>query len=107
MKKVLLIGSNGLLGSSLVKVLQPLFKLITVTRTSQNSDYNLDMASKSKSSQLFSEVKPDLIINLAALTNVDTCEENIDLAYRVNSRIAENIANNTSSFFIISLYSAP
>lgn len=96
MKKVLLIGSNGLLGSSLVQKLKPHFNLFTVTRTSPNSSCNLDMSSRSESALLFAKVKPDFIVNLAALTNVDTCEENMSLAYRVNTLIAENIANYTN-----------
>lgn len=92
MKKVLVIGSSGLLGSSLVKSLAPLFSVITVTRTSSDSDYNLDMTSKKRSADLLLEVNPDFIVNLAALTNVDVCEDDINLAYNVNTKIAENIA---------------
>jgi dTDP-4-dehydrorhamnose reductase len=54
------------------------------------------MTSKIKSIQFFTEIKPDLIVNLAALTNVDICEENVNLAYQVNIKIAENIAAYSS-----------
>jgi dTDP-4-dehydrorhamnose reductase len=104
MKKVLIIGSSGLLGTSLVKLLAPLFKLITVTRTSPDSDYNIDMTSTSKSVYLLSEIKPDFIVNLAALTNVDACEDDINLAYNVNTKIAENIAkysNDREAVFVV------
>ncbi|MBE8233729.1 MAG: sugar nucleotide-binding protein [Endozoicomonadaceae bacterium] len=97
MKRVLLIGSNGLLGSTLVKYLEPYFELITVTRTSLKSDYNLDMTSNKVSSKLFHEVNPDFIINLAALTDLDVCEKDINLAYKVNTKVAENIANYSNS----------
>jgi len=95
-KKVLLIGSNGLLGTSLTKVLKPKYELVTVTRSSSGSDCNLDMTSSRNSMQLLKDVKPDLIVNLAALTNLDVCEVDINLAYRVNTRIAENIAAYTN-----------
>ncbi len=104
MKRVLLIGSNGLLGASLVKRLKPQYKLITVTRVSENSDYNVDMTSTNGCINLLSEIKPDIIINLAALTNVDMCEDNINLAYNVNTKIAENIAlysNQSCSSFVV------
>jgi dTDP-4-dehydrorhamnose reductase len=103
-KKVLLIGSNGLLGTSLANVLRPYYELVTVTRTSLNSDYNLDMTSKIISDQLLAKIKPDLIVNLAALTNVDICETNVNLAYRVNTKIAENIAaysNGLTDVFVV------
>lgn len=38
------------------------------------------------------EDKPDLIINCAAYTNVDACEENVDTAYKVNAIGARNLA---------------
>ncbi|QDE30503.1 dTDP-4-dehydrorhamnose reductase family protein [Shewanella polaris] len=104
MKKLLLIGSNGLLGTSLVKLLQPHYELVTLTRTSPNSDYNLDMTSKIKCSHLLAEVKPDLIVNLAALTNVDACEYDLNFAYQVNTRIAENISaysNHHKDVFVV------
>jgi len=92
MKKLLLIGSNGLLGSSLINILRQRYQVITVTKTSPNSDYNFDMSSKHNSELLFNKVKPDFIVNLAALTNVDLCESDLNLAYLVNTRIAENIS---------------
>ncbi len=36
---------------------------------------------------------PDLIIHTASLTDVDLCERNPDLAYRINVKITENLAN--------------
>ncbi len=97
MKRVLLIGSNGLLGSSLFKYLAPDYDVVTVTRKSDSSDFQVDMASKKKSDLLLSNIKPDFIINLAALTNVQLCEDNISLAYQVNTKIAENIAKYCES----------
>jgi len=91
-KKVLLIGANGLLGASLVKFLGPYFELVTVTRKSPNSDFKLDMVSSVKSAHLLSAIEPDFIVNLAALTSVNACENDINLAYNVNTKIAENIA---------------
>ena len=37
------------------------------------------------------EKKPDFIINWAALTNVDFCEENRKKTYAVNVKIVQNI----------------
>ncbi|MDD8058641.1 sugar nucleotide-binding protein [Shewanella metallivivens] len=93
MKTILLIGSNGLLGSSLSIKLKNNFNLITVTRKSRDSSYQTDMSSKVDSHDIFNTTNPDIIINLAALTDVDLCEKNISLAYRTNTKIVENIAD--------------
>lgn len=95
MKTILLIGSNGLLGSSLTIKLKNNFNLITVTRKSRDSNYQTDMSSKVDSQAIFNTTNPDIIINLAALTDVDLCEKNISLAYKANTRIVENIASYT------------
>ncbi|PSU50929.1 hypothetical protein C9J12_02890 [Photobacterium frigidiphilum] len=92
MKKVVIVGSNGLLGSSLLKVLADKYEVTTITRKSEHSDYQVDMTSLNLSQSVLSDISPDFIINLAALTNVDTCECDINLAYLVNTKIAENIA---------------
>jgi dTDP-4-dehydrorhamnose reductase len=92
MKKILLIGSNGLLGSSLSKVLSLTHNVVTVTRKSENSDFKCDLTSENESIKLFEKINPEIIINLAALTDVDTCEKNVQLAYLVNTKIAENIS---------------
>lgn len=106
MKRLLLIGSNGLLGSSLVTRLRLNYDVTTVTKRSVNSDFNIDFSSKELSYRLLKEIKPDLIVNLAALTSVDVCESNINLAYKVNTSIAENIAaycHSNSGVFVVHL----
>ncbi|ENN9980414.1 SDR family oxidoreductase [Vibrio vulnificus] len=92
MNSLLIVGSSGLLGSTLVKLLEKFYDIKTITRTSENSDYCLDMSDTSLALTKLREIEPNYIINLAALTDVDKCETDIDSAYRINTRIAENIA---------------
>ncbi len=53
--------------------------------------------------EVFYKIKPEVIIHTAALTNVDECESNKELAYRINAegtrRVAE-IAKELGSFLI-------
>lgn len=92
MESILIVGSSGLLGSSLVKALEGRFSVKTLTRTSEGSDFSLDMSNSVAALNILRKVKPNYIINLAALTDVDKCEADIESAYLINTRIAENIA---------------
>ena len=86
MKKVLLIGADGMLGGELKERLE---KIYDVTGTTLQT---LDITDKEAVLAKAEEVKPYFIINCAAYTNVDGCEVNTDLAMAVNGTAVENIA---------------
>ena len=58
------------------------------------ADYdNLDISDRAAVAAWFSEKGPyDLVINCAAVTNVDGCERDEAAAFRVNAYGAENLA---------------
>lgn len=111
-QKVLITGSNGLLGQKLV------YKLLdnedfSVVATSRGDNrlliqegykyYNLDISSKSEVEKIFEIENPDIIINTAAITNVDLCELDNDLADLINYQAVTYLADeakNYGSFFI-------
>lgn len=86
MKKVLLIGADGMLGGELRERLE---KKYDVTGTTLET---LDITDREAVLAKAEEVKPYFIINCAAYTNVDGCEVNTDLAMAVNGTAVENIA---------------
>jgi len=100
MKKVLLIGADGMLGGELKERLE---KKYEVTGTTLET---LDITDKEAVLAKAKEVKPYYIINCAAYTNVDGCEVNYDLANSVNGLAVANIAEaakeNDSTFIHIS-----
>lgn len=85
MKKVLLIGSDGMLGGELAERLIGKADIFTTTANT------LDICDKEAVINKVKEVNPYFIINCAAYTNVDGCEINFDLANRVNGKALENI----------------
>lgn len=117
MKSVLVLGSTGLLGSSLVDYLMSLnaFRVQTHSNTHTNTTVKADLTSLEETLQILDEIRPDIIINLIALTNVDECEEKPQRAYLVNTRVVENISvwlsqNSTSVLVHVStdhLYDGP
>lgn len=84
--RILITGSNGMLGYDLIKVLQDGNVLINTTSKT------LDITKKDDVLDFIKKEKPDIVINSAAYTNVDGCEENQDLAYAVNGEGVENLA---------------
>ena len=92
MKKILITGSNGLLGQKLLDKLH-LQSDITLLATSKGSDrYGLkpaqyealDITQKKEVIELVQKFKPDVIIHTAAMTNVDACETSRDECWTMN-----------------------
>lgn len=100
MKKVLLIGADGMLGGELKERLEKKYDVVGTTLQT------LDICDKQAVLNKAKEVKPYFIINCAAYTNVDGCETNEDLALSVNGTAVGNIAEaakeNDSTFIHIS-----
>ena len=86
MKKVLLIGADGMLGGELNERLQNMYDVVSTTLET------LDICNKDAVINKVEEIKPYFIINCAAYTNVDGCETNVELARNVNGTALENIA---------------
>ena len=84
--KILITGSNGMLGQDLRKVLDEKHELICTTSKT------LDITDKNQTIEVIKTFNPDIVINSAAYTDVDGCEENIDTAYAVNGEGVRNLA---------------
>ena len=84
--KILITGSNGMLGHDLQEVLKEKHELVLTTSKT------LDITDKQHTMDFICDVKPDVVINSAAYTDVDGCEENQELAYSVNGDGVENLA---------------
>ena len=84
--KILITGSNGMLGHDLIDVLSDKHELILTTSSS------LDITDKEHVFSFIKEKNPDIVINSAAYTNVDGCEENQDTAFSVNGDGVKNLA---------------
>lgn len=88
MKKVLVIGQEGMLGGELYSRLEKSGKYEMYNTTI----YTLDICDEKAVCDKVNEIKPYFIINCAAYTNVDGCETNFELANNVNGVALANIA---------------
>ncbi|MFA6988428.1 MAG: dTDP-4-dehydrorhamnose reductase [Candidatus Gastranaerophilaceae bacterium] len=70
MSKILILGAKGNLGGQLIKVLEPENEIIAWDRE------EIDITDKELITRKVIELKPDVIINVAAYNAVDNCEDN-------------------------------
>ena len=90
--KVLLTGSTGQLGKTLILVKPNNIKLMKVS----SADFNL-LDYKSCEEFILS-YKPDWVINAAAYTAVDKAESESELAFEINTRSPEKLAKTLSTY---------
>lgn len=88
MKKILVIGADGMLGSELSQRLKKDNDYEVYTTTIET----LDICDKEAVIKKVEEIKPVFIINCAAYTNVDACETHEELCTKINGYAVENIA---------------
>lgn len=90
--KILITGSNGLLGQKLVKrcIKHSISFAATSKGLNRNSNcpeslyYSVNLENHVEIVDLINEVHPDAIIHTAAITNVDYCEDHPEECHRVN-----------------------
>lgn len=95
MKKILVIGSSGLLGSRIIEVGRDSYEMFgtySKHKTDAESDYHLDSLNRKQTFAVMKEVNPDFVIDTHAITNLDYCEANPEEAWNVNVEGAKNIA---------------
>ncbi|MEJ7778806.1 MAG: SDR family oxidoreductase [Daejeonella sp.] len=100
MKRILVTGSNGLLGQKLTDhcIADPEIELIATStgpnRHPVSSGYiyeEFDIRDLSRLNALIEQHRPDTIINTAAMTNVDTCELDKKLCRELNVEAVKNL----------------
>jgi dTDP-4-dehydrorhamnose reductase len=99
MKTVLITGSNGLLGQKLVACFMksPGWKVVATSFSNdkiagKGYEFELmDITSKVEVDYIFDRYQPSLVINTAAMTQVDTCEEQKEDCWKVNVEAVEHL----------------
>jgi dTDP-4-dehydrorhamnose reductase len=97
-RKVVITGSNGLLGQNLVNLLlqdKANYEVVGFSRGKNRSgrddfEYvNIDITNKEVLKEKILEINPNFIVNTAAMTNVDACENDKEEAFDLNVNVVQ------------------
>lgn len=84
--KVAIVGSNGQLGSDLVRVFSEKHEVVSLN----HADIKVEDIDSVKT--VLSALQPDAVINTSAYHNVPLCEQNPDLSFAINGTGALNLS---------------
>jgi dTDP-4-dehydrorhamnose reductase len=98
-KNILLTGANGLLGQKTAEIFRNetsheliLTDLHENAFNSKGFDYfSMDITKKEEVKNAIKKYEPDVIINTAAFTNVDACESEREMCWKVNTDAVKNL----------------
>ena len=103
MSRILITGAFGQLGTSLRNILSDQSILAAgrmIPMKEKNGCALLDITELNQVRETITLFQPDVIVHLAAMTDVDGCERDPELAFDVNVRGTENLLDNFSGRFI-------
>lgn len=108
MKRLLITGSSGLLGSNIHFEIGSRYETYGIYREHPNveikNQFKADLTYPEQIKDIVETVKPDFVIHCAALTSVELCESDYDVAYKANvlatSYIVSSVNVNTKFIYI-------
>jgi len=94
---ILVLGSNGLLGSYIVKDLKKRnLNFFTIARS--NSNYNFNFKNFKNLNNFFLKHKFKIVINCVAKTSIDYCQKKFDEANLINFKMVEYLSQMSKKF---------
>ena len=86
-KKLMIFGGSGFVGGNMAHVAQKSGWAVTIadTRPGPSGEWrSVDITDQSSVESAINSVRPDAVVNVAAIADIDLAEQKKDLAYRVN-----------------------
>jgi|FLOH01.1.fsa_nt_gi dTDP-4-dehydrorhamnose reductase len=109
-KKILVTGALGQLGQAVLEEFHNHYHVIGVDLHDNSPNYPikyipLDITDNKRVKQVIEKEQPDTILHLAAMTNVDGCETNPELAFKINVSAVETLCTLTENRHFIHISS--
>jgi len=107
--KILITGGSGLLGSKISEIaIQKGHETYSGYNTHESTygiPIKLDITNNKNVQNVFEMIQPEVVIHAAALTNVDTCEKDKELARKINVEGTRNIVESSECYkaFLVSV----
>ncbi|MBM2818368.1 MAG: dTDP-4-dehydrorhamnose reductase [Nitrosarchaeum sp.] len=106
--KFLVSGSAGLVGSQVVKDLadqnHAVYSCYHDSKSDAGIPTRLDLLDPNNIKKVIDNTTPDAIIHLAAMTSVDLCESQKDLATKINANATETLAREAAKKHVFFVY---
>jgi len=99
--KLVVTGASGLLGHKVAQLAlekgHEVYSIFKEHPTNLGTPIKLDLTDQSQVSEIITKLKPQAIIHTAAYTNVESCEINQDMAWKVNAQATKHVATASAS----------
>ncbi len=108
-KRLLVTGWSGFVAGSVIVQAQRDWEVHGVGRTDPPADtqgihyHRLDLLEKKNVQELFAEIRPDAVVHAAAIADIDFCQQNQDIAFKINvesTNILSNLCGDIGSKFV-------
>ena len=107
-KKILVTGSAGLIGTQIVKDLldnhKQVYSCYNKTKPELGIITHLDLTKKDDIVNTMNKIKPDVVIHLGAMTDVELCETETELAKKINTDATEILALESEKYNTFFVY---
>jgi dTDP-4-dehydrorhamnose reductase len=106
--RLLITGASGLYGSKLANLAEEdghqVFSIYNQHQSAFGTPVHLEISDEEQVEKTFKELTPEVVVHAATLTDVDKCELNKELAWKINVQGTENITRAAKAHNAFLLY---